>query len=189
MAEGGPVTPVLLLCGPPAVGKSTVGFEVFLRLVRAGTRTAYIDVAQLDFLRSPKRDPRCPNEAPRQPNHELREANLRAIWPGLRDVNTRRLVVSGDVRTYTIPGTTLTVCRLRAGPEQLTERVLARGRGEGAPIQGDELRGRDTAFLHEFARHAVAVAARLDRDRPADLCVDTDGRTVAEVVESVLAVL
>jgi hypothetical protein len=39
--------PILWLCGATGVGKSTVGFVVYQKVLRAGLRTAYIDVDQL----------------------------------------------------------------------------------------------------------------------------------------------
>jgi hypothetical protein len=68
---GDPV-PVLLLCGPTAVGKSTVGYEIFTR-VRTGIKAAYVDLAQIGFCRpTPVDDPG---------SHRLKAANLAAMWP------------------------------------------------------------------------------------------------------------
>ena len=41
---------VLLLCGPAGVGKSTIGFQLYLRCVRAGLTAGYIDLDQIGFL-------------------------------------------------------------------------------------------------------------------------------------------
>src|SRR5262249_30349610 len=143
--------PVLLLTGPRAVGKSTVGYEVFSRLIRAGTRTAYVDLDQIGFCRPP------PADDPE--NHRLKVANLGALWPGFRAAGARGLVVTGrvelaeEVRGYVdaVPGADLTLLRLRAGRAALTERILDRGRGGGAPIPGDELRGQPTEDLLRLA--------------------------------------
>src|SRR5262249_43460744 len=35
--------PVLLVCGPTGVGKSTVGFQLYMRTLQAGFTSAYID--------------------------------------------------------------------------------------------------------------------------------------------------
>lgn len=74
--------------------------------------------------------------------------------------------------------TGLTVCRLRAGEAELTERVLLRGRGGGPPIPGDELRGLPVGELHAYAAEAVREAEEQERAGVTDRCVDTDGRTV-----------
>ncbi len=43
-------TPVLWICGARAVGKSTVGWRVFWRLIGDGVRTLFLDLQQLGFL-------------------------------------------------------------------------------------------------------------------------------------------
>jgi hypothetical protein len=179
-----PAVPVLLVCGPPAVGKSTAGWEVFSRVLAAGVKAAYVDLAQIGFCRpAPDGDP---------DNHRVRMGNLRRMWPALRATGARCLVLSGGVPadpavaagyTAAVPGAALTVCRLHAGPARLTERILARGRGEGPGIPGNELVGRPTAELHRFAEHAMRVAAELDRAGVGDVRVDTDGLTVGETAD------
>ena len=39
--------PVLWLCGPPGIGKSTVGWEIFTQLTQAGIEAGYVDIDQL----------------------------------------------------------------------------------------------------------------------------------------------
>jgi hypothetical protein len=56
------------LCGPTGVGKSAVGFEIYLRDLRAGRAAAY----QIGFCRpAPARDPG---------NHQVKARNLAALW-------------------------------------------------------------------------------------------------------------
>jgi hypothetical protein len=180
-------TPVLLVCGPPCVGKSVVGWEVFSRLTGSGVKAAYVDLAQIGFSRP------APDDDP--DNHRIRARNLAAMWPTFRGAGARYLVLSGGVEqrdvvsTYAdaLPGTVLSMCRLRAGPEQLTERILLRGRGGGPAIPGDELKGRSPDYLRSFADRAVATSERLDRAGLDAVCVDTDGRSVDEVADRVRA--
>ena len=40
----GELIPVLWLCGPPGVGKSTVGWEIFTQLTGAGIEAGYVDI-------------------------------------------------------------------------------------------------------------------------------------------------
>jgi len=178
-ALGDPV-PVLMLCGAAAVGKSTVGYEVFTR-VGSNIKAAYIDLAQIGFCHpAPADDP---------DHHRLKAANLAAMWPAFRDAGARCLVVTGRVndaaaiRAYAdaLSGMTLTVCRLHAGREALIERVQRRGRGEGPNIAGEELRGKGSAVLHEVADQAARDADRLHRDRHGDLWIGTDGHSIEEV--------
>ena len=86
-----------------------------------------------------------------------------------------------------VRGTALTVCRLRAGNDELTKRIFLRGQGGGPPIPGDELTGQPAERLARFAAESVRDAADLERDGIGDLCVDTDGRSVTEVARLVRA--
>lgn len=178
-------TPVLWVCGPPCVGKSVVGWELFSRLFGAGIKAAYVDLAQVGFYRpAPEGDPT---------NHRIRARNLGGMWRTFQEAGVRSLVMSGGVdrsdvaASYAraLPGTALTICRLRAGPDQLTERVHLRGHGRGPAIPGDELRGRSPDYLRSFAVRAVANADRLDHAGFDAVCVDTDGRSVDEVADDV----
>lgn len=174
----------LWLCGAPCVGKSVVGWEVFAALSRAGLPTAYVDLAQLGF---------CHPGLDGPDQHWLRAHNLAVAWSTYRSVGVRYLVCTGeaegpkDVQTYVdaLPELPFTVCRLDAGAEQLTERVLARGQGLGPPIPGDVLRGRDPAELRGFAAEAGRRAEALARLGIGDLVVDTDGRSISEVADQV----
>jgi hypothetical protein len=182
---GDPV-PVLLLCGPTAVGKSTVGYEVFTR-VRAGIKAAYVDLAQIGFCRpTPVDDP---------DNHRLKAANLAAMWPAFRDAGARCLIVTGRVndaatiRAYAdaLPTMAFTVCRLHAGRDALTDRILRRGLGDGPAILGDELRGKPPARLHQVAEQAARDADHLQRAQIGDLWVDTDEHSVEDVARLIVA--
>ncbi|MGN9841889.1 adenylyl-sulfate kinase [Nonomuraea sp. H19] len=179
--------PLLWLSGATAVGKSTVGYEVFMRVYRTGMRAAYIDVKQIGALR-----PAADDDAD---THRLKARNLAAIWAGYRAAGAQCLVVSGEadsddtVRGYAelLPGMALTVCRLHAGPATLAERVAHRGRGGGPAIPGDELKGLGSDALRRVAERAAREAEALDRAGAGDLSVDTDGRSVQEVAAEVQA--
>ncbi|MEV4115616.1 hypothetical protein [Nonomuraea sp. NPDC049695] len=177
--------PVLWLCGATAVGKSTVGYEIFMQVYRSGVRTAYVDVKQIGALRPVADDD--------VDSHRLKARNLAAIWARYRAAGAQCLIVSGEadsddtLRGYAelLPGVTLTVCRLHAEPATLAERVAQRGRGGGPAIPGDELRGLGSDALHRAAERAAREAKALDRAGAAGLCVDTDGRSVKEVATDV----
>ncbi|MET8517811.1 hypothetical protein [Streptomyces sp. NPDC005077] len=181
--------PVLWLCGATAVGKSTVGYEVYSQVVRAGVPAAYVDLKQIGALR-----PAADDDPGR---HHLKAHNLAAIWAGHREAGARFLVVCGDadrdetVRSYAnlLPGTALTVCRLHAGPAALAERVAQRGGGHGPAIPGDGIKGLDADGLHRIAEQAAREAAALDRAGAGDLRVDTDGRSVHDVVGQIRALI
>ncbi|MFD9889261.1 AAA family ATPase [Amycolatopsis sp. NPDC059027] len=179
--------PLLWLCGPQGVGKSAVGWEIFADLLRSGAKTAYVDLAQLGFLR--------PISDGDPDNHTLKARSLGALWANFRAAGARCLIVSGGVtgqaavRRYAaaVPGTKLTVCRLHAGPAELTERILRRGRGEGPPIPGDELKGLPAEALHRLAERAAREADDLERAGIGDFRVDTDGLSTGDVARLVRA--
>ncbi|RKN35166.1 AAA family ATPase [Streptomyces hoynatensis] len=179
--------PVLWLCGPSCVGKSTVGWQVHTELGRRLGRTAYLDLAQVGFLRPAPPDDR--------EGHRLKAANLAALWPRFLAAGARCLVLSGPVhdqdtaRSYAaaLPhASSLTLCRLRADEAVLRERVLLRGRGGGPAIPGDELRGRDPETLRRHADRAAREAAALDRAGLPWTTVDATHGTPAEVAARVL---
>ncbi|MED7931616.1 adenylyl-sulfate kinase [Nonomuraea sp. LP-02] len=178
-------TPVLWLRGATAVGKSTVGYEIFSQVYRTGVRAAYVDVKQISAL-GPVSDVE---------NRRLKARNLAAVWAGYRAVGAQCLVVSGEadsddtVQDYadSLPGTALTVCRLDAGPATLAERVARRARGGGPSIPGDGLKGLGPDALKRVADRAVREAEALDRAGASDLRIDTDDRSVQEVAADVRA--
>ena len=179
--------PVLWLCGPPAVGKSTVGFEIFMRVLGAGVPAAYVDMAQLGFCRP------APDDDP--DHHLLKTHQLARVWNGFRAAGARCLVISGNVTdqetldryTGAIASPAWTVCRLRAGPDTLARRIALRAHGGGPAIMGDSLRGRTEAQLREPIAAAIRIADALDHAGIGDLCVDTDGRDVAALADIVRA--
>ncbi len=178
-------TPVLWVCGPPCVGKSTVGWEIFAQLTASGITAAYVDLAQIGFSRP------VPDDDPH--NHRIKARNLGAMWPTFQAAGARCLVISGgvedrdDVARYAgaLPGTALTLVRLHAGRSQLAERIQRRGRGEGPSIPGNELKGRSAAFLGRFTERAIADADDLEHAKLDALRVDTDGRSVADLAATV----
>lgn len=179
--------PVLWLCGATGVGKSTVGFEVYRRVLRAGITAAYLDLDQLGFCRPvPGGDPG---------NHRAKARNLSAVWRSYRAAGAQCLITTGpvedrsEVTAYAdaLPAAELTLCRLHAGREQLTQRVMLRGRGGSWAQPGDPLRGQSTPQLLRIADHAVASAAALEDAGIGEVRIDTDGHTVEQVADAVLA--
>ncbi|MEU4541521.1 hypothetical protein AB0G15_42505 [Streptosporangium sp. NPDC023825] len=179
--------PVLWLRGATAVGKSTVGYEIFMQVYRSGVRAAYVDVKQIGALRPVADDD--------VDSRRLKARNLAAIWAGHRAAGAQCLVVSGEadsgeaVHGYAelLPEMALTVCRLHARPATLADRVAQRGRGGGPALPGDELRGLGSDALHRIAERAAHEAKTLDSAGAGGLRVDTDDRSVKEVAADVRA--
>jgi hypothetical protein len=177
--------PFLWLCGPPGVGKSAVGYEIFMHVYRSGIKAGFLDFDQVGLCYpAPAGDP---------VNHGVKSQNLAAVWPVYRAAGARCLVAVGSVTSREtvllyagrVPGTDLTLCRLRAAPERLTERVFRRGLGRGPVIPGPPPT-KSKHRLAAMAAEAISEAAEMDAADFADVCVDTDGQSVAQVARRIL---
>jgi adenylylsulfate kinase-like enzyme len=177
---------ILLLCGVTGVGKSTIGFELYLRDLRADLTAAYIDLGQIGFLSpAPDGDPG---------NHRVRARNLASIWRAYHAAGASRLIAVGPVeneaafRAYAevLPAQTFTLCRLHAGPAELLERVISRGAGGSWPQPGDPLIGQPAAHLRQIAVQAAADAEALEHAPIRAVRIDTVGRTVAEAADLIV---
>lgn len=155
--------PFLWLCGPSGVGKTTVGWEIFTQLDAAGIKTCYLDIDQVGLC--------YPAAADDSENHRIKRQNVGATWPAFRAAGARCLVLSGLVesrdlvRSYAelLPGTELTVCRLRVGLGELRSRFTQRG------------------WRTDLVDDTIKDAEALEHSNFADLCVDTDGLSVRDV--------
>ncbi|MBO0884469.1 MAG: adenylyl-sulfate kinase [Mycobacterium sp.] len=158
--------PLLWLCGSSGVGKSAVAWEMFTRLTQAGIATGYLDTDQIG---------QCYPPAPEDPgNDRLMAANVAAMWPNYRAEGARCLIVSGCIDTPTlvpvytgIPGTRLTLCRLRADREVLRSRFLRRGR------------------YPDLIEAVLQEADALDHSDFVPVCIDTTALTVSDVADAI----
>jgi hypothetical protein len=157
--------PVLWLCGPPGAGKSAAGWALYAGLAQSGARAGFADIDQLGMcLPTPPDDPQ---------RYRLKERNLSAVAGNFRAAGCNAVIVSGDlgpspgISSGTDPGTSVTICRLRASPDELRRRLTSR---LGGP---------------DLVAGALRQAEELDRTSFADACVGTDGLTVAEVARLV----
>jgi broad-specificity NMP kinase len=180
--------PILWLCGPTGVGKSTVGFNLFLRHV-LGTQIsgAFVDLDQIGFYPPPSTAARA--------DHRMRATILADMWRTFRAAGAECLTVVGPAGDATaiaeyarvLPAATITVCRLHAGPEELARRIVLRGRGGSWSQPGDPLKGQPGEFLAAVAEQAAADDAALERGSVGDLRVCTTERTVEEVADAIVA--
>lgn len=102
--------PVLWLCGPPGVGKSTVAWKIFTDLLCSGINSGFVDVDQLGI---------CYPEPPADPGrHRMQLENLAAVVDTYRSAGARCAIVSGVVDAEhgvdhdQLRDITLTLCRV-----------------------------------------------------------------------------
>ncbi len=113
---------VVWLCGPSGVGKSTIGFALYRRLLQAGLTAGYVDADQVGFC------------AVAPDDHWLKASNLAAVWENYRSAGAEALVVAGPVHDADVASAYETVLprasfawfRLHAGPSELARRVQDR---------------------------------------------------------------
>jgi broad-specificity NMP kinase/gluconate kinase len=182
----GPPGRAVWLCGATGSGKSTVGWQVYQQVMRAGRTAAFVDLDQIGMVRpAPADDPL---------NHRVKSRVLAAIWTAFAASGASYLVVNGPVHdaagiaTYraALPALELTVVRLHAGPDELAARIAARGRGGSWAAPGDPLRDQPPEVLRRVAADAASEADALERIGLGDVRVDTDGRTPEAVAAEVL---
>ncbi|SDE25725.1 hypothetical protein [Glycomyces harbinensis] len=181
--------PMVWVCGPSGVGKSTVAFPVYMRLLAAGARASYIDLAQIGWVR--------PAAADDPGDHRLKARNLAALWRAHRAAGSEYLVVSGSgggaagVRHYldAMPGCVPTIVRLDAAPDVIAERLRMRSKGIGVELPGDEIRGLAGADLERRIEDAHAEAALLERDGIGDHRLDTGDRDPDDLADEIYALI
>ncbi|THV29103.1 adenylyl-sulfate kinase [Glycomyces paridis] len=181
--------PMTWVCGPTGVGKSMVAFGVFLRLLNAGVKASYVDLAQIGWSR--------PSSEDDPDGHRLKARNLAALWRTHREAGSEHLVVSGagggaaTTRHYldALPDCEPAIFRLDARPETLAERIRMRGKGIGVELPGDDLRGLDEETLERRIAAAHDEAARLENDRIGDHRIDTSDRNPDQLADDVTALI
>ena len=176
--------PLLLLCGAPGTGKSSVAWEVYWRLMREGMPVAHVDLDGIGF-----------GPSGHSGSFDLKFKNVAAVWRSYSDIGASAFVVSGlravqeDVAACSaaVPGSAPTVVVLTVTAEEQRNRILTRAntlyaaeRGGGSSVQTAE-------GLEQF----VAAAQRQNEDETGDITdavvLDTVGVPVVEIARQLLA--
>lgn len=177
--------PLLLLCGAPGTGKSSVGWEVYWLLMREGVPCAHVDLDGLGFG---------------PPGHSgsfaLKFENVAAVWRTYSATGACALVVSGlrtlqedvDACAAAVPGSVPTTVVLTVTAEEQRERILTRAKARYAVERG----GGSSLQTPEALERFVA-GARQQREDEVDeiagaLVLDTVGVSVVELAGQVLRV-
>jgi hypothetical protein len=164
-------SPAVLVTGPRAVGTSMAAWQVLMASVASGRSTGYLDLEQLGFLPPSLQGAVLATKL----------ANVATCWAGFRDQGAERLVLCGHVDGHELSALRerlprLRVAALTAAPDTLLERARRRSRHKDVWLPGDDLFGRDDAYLRELVRQA----ATFDSGH-AELVVATDGLTPADI--------
>jgi Mrp family chromosome partitioning ATPase len=168
---------VLWITGPRCVGASTVGWRIAADAWREGRRTGFIDVAQLSFtwnLAAP-----------------VGLLNGVALQETFAAAGTERFVVVAPLDIEPVSARTafgdaeFAAVRLDATDADLRDRALARTRGEGPFVSGDDLLGAPTTDAEALI--ATAVARQRIAVRPGETLVDTSGEDAAVSTKRVTA--
>ena len=173
---------LLLLCGAPGSGKSSVAWEVYWRLVREGAPVAHVDLDGIGYG---------------PPGHsgsfDLKFRNVAAVWRVYEDAGAEALVVSGlrvrqeDVAACAaaVPGSVPTTVVLTLTAEEQRERILARANSQYAADRG----GGSSVQTPEALEVVVSEARRELEEAegiPGAHVLETNGETVVELANRLL---
>jgi KaiC/GvpD/RAD55 family RecA-like ATPase len=143
--------PLLLLCGAPGAGKSSVGWEVYWLLSREGVPVAHVDLDGIGYG---------------PPGHsgsfDMKFRNLAALWRSYSGAGASTLVVSGlrtrqeDVLACAaaVRGAAPTTVVLMVTAEEQRERILTRARTRYAVERGGGSSTQTPEALERFVAEA-----------------------------------
>jgi hypothetical protein len=166
MPEAGDPIPVLWICGPAGVGKTTAAWQIYSSLTAAGIRTGFADIDQLGMCYpAPESDPG---------RYQMQARNLGAVAANFRAAGAQCMIVSGVVDpaggmpASLMPAAALTLARLRADSSEIVRRLTGRTRSAEDEVA-------------EAIKESLAEVAAFDASDFADVCLDITDVPAAEV--------
>ena len=162
--------PVLWVCGPAGVGKSTVSWQLYTELADVGVHVAFADSDQLCMCY-----PAPPGDPGRQ---HVKALNVGSMISSFRSAGAHCVIVNGvldpvGLETELLPDADVTICRLRARGDEVEGRFIAK---HGQRDDMDEL-------LQEI-RDEIRL---MDESSFADASVDTTEVPAGDVADLVRA--
>lgn len=175
--------PLLLLCGAPGAGKSSVGWEVYWLLMREGVPVAHVDLDGIGY-----------GPPGRSGSFEMKFRNLAALWRSYSGVGASALVVSGlrtrqdDVLACAaaVPGSAPTAVVLTVTAEEQRERILTRASGRYAVQRGGGSSTQTPEALEGFVAEARQQLEDEANQIPQALLLHTNGVAVVEIARQLL---
>ncbi|EWS81374.1 hypothetical protein BF93_17220 [Brachybacterium phenoliresistens] len=169
--------PVLWITGPRCAGASSVGWELAQAAWGAGTRTGFLDLAELSLARNLPGGAAAARVAGADCVAALHECFVGA--GGVASIVVAPIGAGPDLAFAAFGDVPVISVRLDATPAELRERARSRARGAGPHLAADDLRG---ATDMEVA--AVARRAARERELPlhsGEVLVPTSGADPAGV--------
>ena len=175
--------PLLLLCGAPGTGKSSVGWEVYWSLMREDVPVAHVDLDGIGYG---------------PPGHsgsfDLKFENVAVLWGSYSGAGASAFVVSGlralpeDVLacSASVPGSVSTVVVLTVTAEEQRNRILRRANTEYALERGGGSSAQSPEALEQVVAAAQQELEREAGDIPHALMLDTVGVPVVELARQLL---
>lgn len=166
---------VLWITGPRCVGASTVGWLIASDAWQQGRRTGFVDIAQLSFTWNVDVPVGLTNGVALQQAFVAAGAERCVVVAPLELDPARVRTAFGD--------TQISFVRLTASATDLHDRALARTRGEGPQLAGDDLLGAAPADVRTTI---TALADQQIDSRPGESVVETSGCAATAVQQQVI---
>lgn len=144
---------IVWISGVRGVGKSSVAFPIFMRLLKTGMKAGYVDLAQLSLFTARG----AAGQAAR-----IRARLLDAVLASFGREGARVIILCGpprpeDLACASLENARIDMFELVADRQQLRDRLYLRAQGEGPQLPGDDLIGMDLQSLNLIAEKAAPL--------------------------------